>query len=704
MRDFPIEKVRNIGIIAHIDAGKTTTSERILFYTGKTHKIGEVHEGETVMDWMEQERERGITITSAATICFWRDCKINLIDTPGHIDFTAEVQRSLRVLDGVVVVFDGVSGVEPQSETVWRQADKFGVPKICFINKVDRMGASFVKSLESIWDRLTKNAVALQLPIGEEERFEGIIDLVDMNALRFSGERGEKVEKSEIPANFSQEAKKWREKLTEKVAETDEALSEKYLSGAEITVAELKQALRKAVISGKLVAVFCGSSLKNKGVQPLLDAVCDYLPSPVDIPAVKGIDPNTNKEIIRETRDDIPFSALVFKIATDPFVGQLSFFRVYSGTLTGGSYVLNSTEDNQERISRILRMHANHREEIKEVVAGDIAATVGLKKTTTGDTLCDIDNPIILEKIVFPEPVISIAIEPKTRVDQEKMGIAMKKLAEEDPTFRISTNEETGQTLIAGMGELHLDIIVDRMFREFKVGANVGKPQVAYKETIKGKAEAEGKYIRQSGGRGQYGHVWLKVEPLTEEDRAEIPEKKIKDKSRGFLFVNEIKGASIPNEYIPAAEKGSREAMDRGVLAGYPLVNLKVSLFDGSYHEVDSSEAAFKIAASMALQAAVRKSKPVILEPMMKVEVVTPENFMGDVVGNLSSKRGEIQKISDRAGNKVIDAITPLAEMFGYATELRSATQGRATYTMEFDHYSEVPRNIAEEIISGKKK
>ncbi|MBU3965366.1 elongation factor G [Patescibacteria group bacterium] len=704
MRDFPIEKVRNIGIIAHIDAGKTTTSERILFYTGKTHKIGEVHEGETVMDWMEQERERGITITSAATICFWRDCKINLIDTPGHIDFTAEVQRSLRVLDGVVVVFDGVSGVEPQSETVWRQADKFGVPKICFINKVDRMGASFVKSLESIWDRLTKNAVALQLPIGEEERFEGIIDLVDMNALRFSGERGEKVEKSEIPANFSQEAKKWREKLTEKVAETDEALSEKYLSGAEITVAELKQALRKAVISGKLVAVFCGSSLKNKGVQPLLDAVCDYLPSPVDIPAVKGIDPNTNKEIIRETRDDIPFSALVFKIATDPFVGQLSFFRVYSGTLTGGSYVLNSTEDNQERISRILRMHANHREEIKEVVAGDIAATVGLKKTTTGDTLCDIDNPIILEKIVFPEPVISIAIEPKTRVDQEKMGIALKKLAEEDPTFRISTNEETGQTLIAGMGELHLDIIVDRMFREFKVGANVGKPQVAYKETIKGKAEAEGKYIRQSGGRGQYGHVWLKVEPLTEEDRAEIPEKKIKDKSRGFLFVNEIKGASIPNEYIPAAEKGSREAMDRGVLAGYPLVNLKVSLFDGSYHEVDSSEAAFKIAASMALQAAVRKSKPVILEPMMKVEVVTPENFMGDVVGNLSSKRGEIQKISDRAGNKVIDAITPLAEMFGYATELRSATQGRATYTMEFDHYSEVPRNIAEEIISGKKK
>lgn len=704
MRDFPIEKVRNIGIIAHIDAGKTTTSERILFYTGKTHKIGEVHEGETVMDWMEQERERGITITSAATTCFWSDCKINLIDTPGHIDFTAEVQRSLRVLDGAVVVFDGVSGVEPQSETVWRQADKFGVPKICFINKVDRMGASFVKSLESIWDRLTKNAVALQLPIGEEERFEGIIDLVDMNALRFSGEHGEKVEKSEIPANFSAEAKKWREKLTEKVAETDEALSEKYLSGAEIAAAELKQALRKAVIANKLVAVFCGSSLKNKGVQPLLDAVCDYLPSPVDIPAVKGIDPKTNKEITRETKDNAPFSALVFKIATDPFVGQLSFFRVYSGTLTNGSYVLNSTEDNQERISRILRMHANHREEIKEVVAGDIAATVGLKKTTTGDTLCDIDNPIILEKIVFPEPVISIAIEPKTRVDQEKMGIALKKLAEEDPTFRISTNEETGQTLIAGMGELHLDIIVDRMFREFKVGANVGKPQVAYKETIKGKAEAEGKYIRQSGGRGQYGHVWLKVEPLTEEDRAEIPEKKIKDKSRGFLFVNEIKGATIPNEYIPAAEKGSREAMDRGVLAGYPLVNLKVSLFDGSYHEVDSSEAAFKIAASMALQEAVRKSKPVILEPMMKVEVVTPENFMGDVVGNLSSKRGEIQKISDRAGNKVIDAITPLAEMFGYATELRSATQGRATYTMEFDHYSEVPRNIAEEIISGKKK
>ncbi len=704
MRDFPIEKVRNIGIIAHIDAGKTTTSERILFYTGKTHKIGEVHEGETVMDWMEQERERGITITSAATTCFWRDCKINLIDTPGHIDFTAEVQRSLRVLDGAVVVFDGVSGVEPQSETVWRQADKFGVPKICFINKIDRMGASFVKSLESIWDRLTKNAVALQLPIGEEEKFEGAIDLLGLKAIRFSGEHGEKVERSEIPDNLAGEAKKWREKLVEKIAETDETLSEKYLSGAEITPEELKQALRKAIIANKLVAVFCGSSLKNKGVQPMLDGVCDYLPSPVDIPAVEGTDPKTNKGITREAKDNAPFSALVFKIATDPFVGQLSFFRVYSGTLSAGSYVLNSTEDNQERISRILRMHANHREEIKEVVAGDIAATVGLKKTTTGDTLCDPNNPVILEKIVFPEPVISVAIEPKTRADQEKMGIALKKLAEEDPTFRISTNEETGQTIISGMGELHLDIIVDRMFREFKVSANVGKPQVAYKETIKGSAEAEGKYIRQSGGRGQYGHVWLKVEPLSEEDRAEIPDKKAKDKLRGFLFVNEIKGAIIPNEYIPAVEKGSREALDRGVIAGYPLVNLKVTLYDGSYHEVDSSEAAFKIAASIALQEAARKSKPVILEPMMKVEVVTPEKFMGDVVGNLSSKRGEIQKISDRAGNKVIDAIVPLAEMFGYATELRSATQGRATYTMEFDHYQPVPKNISEEIIAGRKK
>lgn len=704
MRDFPIEKIRNIGIIAHIDAGKTTTSERILFYTGKTHKIGEVHEGETVMDWMEQERERGITITSAATTAFWKDCKINLIDTPGHIDFTAEVQRSLRVLDGAVVVFDGVSGVEPQSETVWHQADKFGVPRMCFINKVDRMGASFVKSLESIWERLTKNAVALQLPIGEEENFEGVIDLINMEAVRFGGPHGETIELSDIPANLAEDAKKWREKLIEKVAESDEKLAEKYLSAQDISISEIQDALRKATIANKLVPVFCGSSLKNKGVQPVLDGVVNYLPSPMDIPAIKGIDPATNKPIERHAKDEEPFSALVFKIATDPFVGQLSFFRVYSGVLNAGSYVLNCSNDKQERIGRLLRMHANHREEIKEIMAGDIAATVGLKYTTTGDTISDPAHPIILEKIVFPEPVISIAIEPKTRADQEKMGIALKKLAEEDPTFRISSNEETGQTLIGGMGELHLDIIVDRMRREFKVEANVGNPQVAYKETITGEAEAEGKYIKQSGGRGQYGHAWLRIAPLNAEDRAEISDKKIKDKSRGFLFVNEIKGGTIPNEYIPAVEKGSREAMDRGVVAGYPLVDVKVTLYDGSYHEVDSNEIAFKIAASMALQAAVRKANPIILEPIMKVEVVTPENFMGDVVGNLSSRRGEIQKMTDRAGMKVIDSQVPLAHMFGYATELRSMTQGRATYTMEFDHYQAVPKNVAEEIIAGRKK
>ncbi|MDP3057194.1 MAG: elongation factor G [bacterium] len=704
MRDFPIDKIRNIGVIAHIDAGKTTTSERILFYTGKTHKIGEVHEGDTTMDWMEQERERGITITSAATTCFWKDCKINLIDTPGHIDFTAEVQRSLRVLDGAMVVFDGVSGVEPQSETVWKQADKFGVPRLCFINKIDRMGANFTRSLESIWDRLTKNAVAVQLPIGEEENFEGVIDLINMKTVHFSGEHGETIELGEIPAAMAEEAKKWREKLVEKVAEADEKLAEKYLSGIEITVPEIKAAMRAGVIANKLVPVFCGSSLKNKGVQLVLDAVVEYFPSPTDIPSIKGTDMQTGVLIERHAKDEEPFSALVFKIATDPFVGQLSFFRVYSGVLTAGSYVLNCSSDKQERIGRLIRMHANHREEIKEIRAGDIAATVGLKYTTTGDTIADPEHPIVLEKIIFPEPVIQIAIEPKTRADQEKMGIALKKLSEEDPTFRISSNEETGQTLIAGMGELHLDIIVDRMFREFKVSANVGKPQVAYKETITAESEAEGKYIKQSGGRGQYGHVRLKIEPLSDEDRKEIPDRKGKDKLRGFLFVNEIKGATIPNEYIPAVEKGAREATDRGVLAGYTLVDVKVTLYDGSYHEVDSNEAAFKIAASMAVQAAAKTAKPIILEPIMKVEVVTPENFMGDVVGNLSGRRGEIQKMSDRVGNKVIDAAVPLSEMFGYATELRSMTQGRAMYTMEFDHYQAVPRNVAEEIITGKKK
>jgi len=704
MRDFPIDKIRNIGVIAHIDAGKTTTSERILFYTGKTHKIGEVHEGDTTMDWMEQERERGITITSAATTCFWKDCKINLIDTPGHIDFTAEVQRSLRVLDGAMVVFDGVSGVEPQSETVWHQADKFGVPRLCFINKIDRMGASFTHSLETIWDRLTKNAVAVQLPIGEEENFEGVVDLINMKSVHFSGEHGEVIELGDIPAQMKEEAKKWREKLVEKVAESDEKLAEKYLSGIEITVPEIKEAMRKGVIANKLVPVFCGSSLKNKGVQLVLDAVVDYFPAPTDIPSIKGTDPKTGAAIERHAKDEEPFCALVFKIATDPFVGQLSFFRVYSGVLNAGSYVLNCSSDKQERIGRLVRMHANHREEIKEIRAGDIAATVGLKYTTTGDTIADPEHPIVLEKIIFPEPVIQIAIEPKTRADQEKMGLALKKLSEEDPTFRISSNEETGQTLIAGMGELHLDIIVDRMKREFKVEANVGKPQVAYKETITAESEAEGKYIKQSGGRGQYGHVRMRIAPLTAEDRKEIPDRKGKDKLRGFLFVNEIKGATIPNEYIPAVEKGAREATDRGVLAGYPLVDIKATLYDGSYHEVDSNEAAFKIAASMALQSAAKTAKPIILEPIMKVEVVTPENFMGDVVGNLSSRRGEIQKMSDRVGNKVIDASVPLSEMFGYATELRSMTQGRAMYTMEFDHYQAVPRNVAEEIITGKKK
>ncbi|OGI26932.1 MAG: translation elongation factor G [Candidatus Moranbacteria bacterium RIFOXYB1_FULL_43_19] len=693
-RKYPIEKYRNIGIIAHIDAGKTTTTERVLFYTGISHKIGEVHEGEATMDWMEQEKERGITITSAATTCYWQDCQINIIDTPGHVDFTVEVERSLRVLDGGVVVFDGKEGVEPQSETVWRQADKYNVPRLCFINKVDKEGADFFFSLDSIENRLNPRVMAVQIPIGQRSDFKGVVDLMKMKAVYFEGDKGEKVKEDEIPAEMQQEAKKWRDKMVEKIAETDDALTEKFLGGEEISVPELKAALRKAVIEVKLFPAYCGSALKNKGIQPILDGVVEYLPSPVEIPPAKGIDPKTEKEIEVEARDDGSFSALAFKIATDPFVGQLTFFRVYSGAIKAGSYVLNATKGEKERVGRILQMHANHREEMQEIHAGGIGALVGMKYTTTGDTLCDPEKPVILESITFPEPVISISIEPKTKADQEKMGIALKKLSAEDPTFRVRTDEETGQTIISGMGELHLDIIVDRMKREFKVEGNVGRPQVAYKETIKKEAEAEGKYIRQSGGRGQYGHCWLRVKP--------------NEKGKGFEFIDEIKGGIIPQEYIPAIQKGVKEALDRGVIAGYPLVDIMVTVYDGSYHDVDSSESAFKIAGSMALQEGVRRADPIILEPIMKVEVTTPEQFMGDAVGDLNAKRGQIQEIEDRGeGNarvKVIKAIAPLASMFGYATQLRSMSQGRANYNMEFDHYEEVPRNIAEEIKSGEKK
>lgn len=694
-RQYSIEKLRNIGIIAHIDAGKTTTTERILFYTGISHKIGEVHEGEAIMDWMEQERERGITITSAATTCYWKDCQINIIDTPGHVDFTVEVERSLRVLDGGVVVFDGKEGVEPQSETVWRQADKYNVPRICFINKIDKEGADFERALNSIWDRLSPNAVAVQYPIGEKSDYRGVVDLIQMKAVTFEGDHGEQVTLSEIPEDLQQIAKQWREKMIEKVAETDDEMTEKYLSGVEITQDEIKSVLRKGTISGKLIPVLTGTALRNKGVQPVLDAVIDYLPSPIDVLAIKGFDPNDHeKEIERKASDSEPFCALAFKVATDPFVGQLTFFRVYSGSVKAGSYVLNSSKDKKERIGRILRMHSNHREEIEEIFSGGIGALVGLKHTTTGDTLCDETKPIVLESIEFPEPVIQIAIEPKTKVDQEKMAMALKKLAEEDPTFKVRTDEETAQTLIAGMGELHLDIIVDRMKREFKVEANIGKPQVAYRETIKTPAEAEGKYIRQSGGRGQYGHCWIKVEPL--------------EQGKGFEFIDAIKGGVIPSEYIPAIQKGVKEAMENGILAGYPIVDIRATVYDGSFHEVDSSEAAFKIAGSMAFQEAARRAKPVILEPIMKVETITPEQFMGDVVGDLNSKRGQIEEMIDRGeGNamvKVIKATVPLASLFGYATQLRSMTQGRANYSMEFNHYAEVPANVAELIKSGERK
>ncbi|MBI2591503.1 MAG: elongation factor G [Candidatus Brennerbacteria bacterium] len=709
MRQYPLEKYRDIGIIAHIDAGKTTVSERVLFYTGISHKICEVHEGDTVMDWMEQERERGITITAAATTCFWTPAyrrlgiseselagirkqyehRINIIDTPGHIDFTVEVKRSLRVLDGAVVVFDGVAGVEPQSETNWRYADEYKVPRICFINKLDRMGASFEKSLQSIKERLTPWAVPLQLPIGSESSFSGLIDLLTMKAYEFEGDNGEKIIEIPIPEDLKEKAKTERHNMIEMIVEHEDALMHKYLENKEITVEELKAALRKAVLAVKLVPVLTGSALKNKGVQFMLDAVIDYLPSPLDLPPVKGIEPKTGAEISRESGDDEPLSALAFKIASDPFVGSLTFFRVYSGTLKRGTYILNSVKNNQERVGRILRMHANHREEVEEMYAGDLGALVALKNTTTGDTLCAPENPVILEKIIFPEPVIGIRIEPKTKADQEKMGIALRRLADEDPTFRVSGNMETGETIISGMGELHLEIIVDRMKREFSVEANVGRPQVAYKETILGKAEAEGKYIRQSGGRGQYGHVWLEVEPL--------------ERGKGFEFVDAIKGGTIPKEFIPAVEKGVKEATTKGVVAGYPVIDLQVTLYDGSFHEVDSSEAAFKIAGSIAFQEAAKRAKPVILEPIMKIQVITPPQFLGDVTGDLSAKRGKISSLGERAGISVIDATVPLSEMFGYATKLRSMTEGRASFTMEFDCYETVPQNISQLIIEGKK-
>ncbi|MEW6271376.1 MAG: elongation factor G [Thermodesulfobacteriota bacterium] len=684
-RQAPLERTRNIGIMAHIDAGKTTTTERVLFYTGITYKIGEVHEGTATMDWMAQEQERGITITSAATTCTWNDHRINIIDTPGHVDFTMEVERSLRVLDGAVALFDSVAGVEPQSETVWRQADKYGVPRVAFINKMDRVGANFERSVSMIRDRLRSNAVPLHLPIGSEENFRGVVDLVTMQALIWDDDSlGAKFSAGPIPADLIEAANAAREKVVEAAAEADEALLEKYLEGKDIAPAEIKAALRKATLESKIVPVLAGSAFKNKGVQPLLDAVVDYLPSPLDKPPVDGVDLD-GKAIVRKASDGEPFSALAFKIMTDPFVGALTFFRVYSGKMESGSYVMNSTRGGKkERIGRLLKMHANKREEINEVYAGDIAAAVGLRDTRTGDTLCDDKKPVILESIDFPDPVIDIAIEPKTKADQEKLATSLAKLATEDPSFRVRTDKETGQTIIAGMGELHLEIIVDRLLREFKVDANVGKPQVAYRETIRKKVEQEHKFVRQTGGRGQYGHVLIRVEPLAP--------------GSGFEFKDEVKGGTVPREYIPAVEKGIKEALESGVLAGYPVVDVRVALYDGSYHEVDSSEMAFKIAGSIAFKEACQKASPVILEPIMAVEVVVPEEFMGDVIGNLSGRRGKIQGMEPRGGAQVINAEVPLKEMFGYATELRSMTQGRATYTMQFAHYEPVPQAISEEI------
>ncbi|HEY7166677.1 MAG TPA: elongation factor G [Candidatus Binatia bacterium] len=686
-RTSPLEKTRNIGIMAHIDAGKTTTTERILYYTGINYKIGEVHEGTATMDWMVQEQERGITITSAATTCFWRDHRVNIIDTPGHVDFTIEVERSLRVLDGAVAVFCSVGGVEPQTETVWRQADKYEVPRIAFVNKMDRLGADFFRVVGMIRDRLGARPVIMQLPIGAEEKFVGVVDLVSMKALVWEDESlGAKFRTEAIPEELIGQANEYREKLLEAAADSDEAIMEKYLEGKEISETELRSAVRQGALALKTVPVLCGSAFRNKGVQPLLDAVVEYLPSPLDIPPVKGVNPSTQEPEERPARDDAPFSALAFKIMTDPFVGTLSFFRVYSGSLSSGSSVYNSTRGKRERIGRLLKMHANKREEIKEVYAGDIAAAVGLKTATTGDTLCEENHPIVLESIDFPDPVISIAIEPKSKADQERLGISLQKLATEDPSFRVRTDEETGQTIISGMGELHLEIIVDRLLREFNVGANVGKPQVAYKETIRKSVEQQGRFVRQTGGRGQYGDVWIKLDP--------------QQPGAGFEFVDGIKGGSIPREYIPAVEKGIREATENGALAGYPVVDVKVTLFDGSYHDVDSSEIAFKIAGSMAFKEATRKANPVLLEPIMAVEVVVPEEFMGDVIGDISSRRGKVLGMNSRPAAQAVDARVPLAEMFGYATDLRSMTQGRATYTMQFSHYEPVPANVSEGIIA----
>jgi elongation factor G len=714
-RDYPLEKTRNFGVIAHIDAGKTTTSERILFYTGMSHKIGEVHEGAATMDWMEQEKERGITITSAATTCFWtptyvgdkkdtaKKYRFNVIDTPGHIDFTIEVRRSLRVLDGALVVFDGVAGVEPQSETNWRYADEGKVPRICFINKLDRTGASFERSFASILDRLTKNAVRFQIPIGEEEKMEGVVDLLKMKAYYFEGNMGTDVMERDIPENLKADAEKYHAILIEKIVENDESMMMEFLDGkTDFPIDDLKRVARKATIANDLVPVFTGTALKNKGVQLALDAVVDYLPSPLDLPPNKGVNPDTGAEELRNASDSEPLSALAFKVATDPFVGQLIFFRVYSGTLEAGSYILNTRTGNKERVGRILRMHANEREEVKKVFAGEIAAAVGLKDTTTSDTLCDPAHPIVLEEIKIPQPVVSLKIEPKTKADQEKMGMALNRLAAEDPTFRITTDAETGDTIIWGMGELHLDIIVDRMKREFNVEANVGRPQVAYKETITGTAEVENKYIKQSGGKGQYGHVKIRIKPLDYTVAVEDLAKNVK-RSEGFEFVNNIKGGVIPQEFIPAVEKGLKEGMSRGVVAGYQLTDISAELFDGSYHDVDSSEIAYKIAASQALQEAVTKAGAVILEPMMKVEVTIPEKFLGDITGNISSKRGMIEGVDDKGMVKAVRAIVPLSEMFGYMNSLRSMTEGRGSFTMEFARYDIVPKNVADEIVKSRK-
>lgn len=689
-RQFGLDVTRNIGIMAHIDAGKTTTTERILFYTGKTHKLGEVHEGAATMDWMVQEQERGITITSAATTCTWKGHRINIIDTPGHVDFTVEVERSLRVLDGAVATFCAKGGVEPQSETVWRQADKYKVPRIAYVNKMDINGANFDNAVKMMRERLGTRAIRIQIPIGKEDTFKGIVDLVNMNAEIYKDDLGKDYEKTDIPADMMEEAKKYRSELVEAVAEQDDELMEKYFEDGDLSVEDLKKGLRKATIAMTITPVLCGSSYRNKGVQFLLDAIIDYLPSPLDVDHVKGINPNTGEEEVRKTDDDEPFAGLAFKIAADPFVGKLAFFRAYSGVLEAGSYVYNSTKQKKERIGRLLQMHANHREEIPEIYSGDICAIVGLKETTTGDTLCDEKYPIVLEQMEFPEPVIKVAIEPKTKAGQEKMTMALIKLAEEDPTFKTYTDNETGQTIIAGMGELHLEIIVDRLLREFKVEANVGKPQVAYRETIRKAVEAEGKYVRQSGGKGQYGHCKLRLEPL--------------EPGTGYEFVDETVGGSIPKEYIPAIDKGIQEAAKNGFLAGYEVVDFRAVVYDGSYHEVDSSEMAFKIAGSMGFKEGMKKANPVLLEPMMKVEIVTPEDYFGDLMGNVSSRRGTITGTEDRNGVKVIDATIPLSEMFGYATDLRSRTQGRGQFTMQFSHYAEVPRSISEKIIGERGK